>query len=201
MVDAHYRFLYVNIGAQGSANDAAVYNASSFSKDLLASNNPLNVPESRCIPGSSLVTPFVLVGDEAYPLRPHLMKPFSCRGLDASERIFNYRLSRARRVVENAFGILANRFRILLTTIQMSPTSVEKVVMALCALHNFLRSKSVDSYEADAYDHDCQHNISLCINYINHVSRTSGSNYNSASKNIRDILATYFVNEGQVHWQ
>ena len=44
------------------------------------------------------------------------MKPFSLRGLTKEERIFNYSLSRDRRIVENAFGIMSNRFQCLLTT-------------------------------------------------------------------------------------
>ena len=43
------------------------------------------------------------------------MKPFSRRNMTNEERIFNYRLSQVRRTVENAFGILANRFAALLT--------------------------------------------------------------------------------------
>lgn len=206
VVDAHYRFKYVNIGTQGSANDAAVYNASGFSKALLDGDNPLNIPQPRFIPGTTdVVTPFMLVGDEAYPLRQNLMKPFSSRGLSASERIFNYRLSRARRVVENAFGIMANRFRILLTTIQMSPSTVEDVILAICVLHNLLRCKSIRVQEATSDDENTKepvgHVATAHIHSVSHTSRETGLNYNTVSKRIRDDLSKYFVTEGQVSWQ
>lgn len=41
--------------------------------------------------------------------------------------------------MENVFGILAARFRIFHTEINMKPGNIEKVVLACCALHNFLR--------------------------------------------------------------
>ena len=56
-------------------------------------------------------------------------------------RIFNYRLSRARRVIENAFGILSNRFRVFFTKIALEPAKVTKIVLATCALHNMLREE------------------------------------------------------------
>jgi len=104
VVDARYRFLFVVVGAQGSANDASVYSASSFANALENPAHPLAIPPARFIPGTLVETPMLFVVDDAYPLKPFLMKPFSDRGLTASERIYNYRLSRARRVVENAFS-------------------------------------------------------------------------------------------------
>ena len=67
------------------------------------------------------------------------MKPFSRRNLPEAERIFNYRLSRGRRVVENAFGILSNRFRCLLTTMQQTPKVVESIGLACRCFHNLMR--------------------------------------------------------------
>jgi hypothetical protein len=45
-------------------------------------------------------------------------------------------------VVENAFGIMANRFRVLLTPIATNIQIVDDIVLTCCVLHNFLRRKS-----------------------------------------------------------
>ena len=84
---------------------------------------------------------FFMIGDDAFALRTWMMKPFPSRSLSIPQRVFNYRLSRARRVSENAFGILAHRFRCLLTTMHQHPKRVQKIVMACCVLHNPLTIK------------------------------------------------------------
>ncbi|KAL4084671.1 hypothetical protein QTP88_027598 [Uroleucon formosanum] len=84
--------------------------------------------------------------DEAFALKDNFMKPFPKRNLTREERVFNYRLSRARRIVENTFGILVSRFRLLLTTINLSPEKVQRIVLACRYLHNFLRRKIKDQY-------------------------------------------------------
>lgn len=198
VVDAHYNFLFVAVGAQGSANDAAVFNASSFAKSLEHVNNPLAIPPWRELPGTDVAIPMVFVADDGYPLRQYLMKPFSCRGVTPSERIYNYRLSRARRVVENAFGILVNRFRILRGNMQLQPEQVSHVVLACCALHNFLRKK--DSPAAKTVRNNQPQETNL-VHIVEHTPRLTGANYNASAKEIRDKLAAYFVGEGQVNWQ
>lgn len=64
------------------------------------------------LPGTHTEAPYVMVGDEAFPLRIYLMRPYPGQALDISRRIFNYRLSRARRVVENTWHFVKKKFRI-----------------------------------------------------------------------------------------
>lgn len=70
-----------------------------------------------------------------------MQKPYSHRALSQEERIFNYRLSRARRVVENAFGILANRFQVLMSTMQHHPATVRLIATCCLVLHNLMRTR------------------------------------------------------------
>ena len=68
----------------------------------------------------------------------NMMRPYPGKFLPENQQIYNYRLSRARRVVENAFGIAASRFRILRGEIIAKPVKVERITMAVVALHIFL---------------------------------------------------------------
>ncbi|XP_066978943.1 uncharacterized protein [Macrobrachium rosenbergii] len=104
LVDASYKFLYVNIGANGRASDGGVWDRCSLKEAI--DSEVLNIPSSCCLPFTDKQSPYVIVGDEAFPIKPYLMKPFPGRELNKVKTIFNYRLSRARRTSENAFGII-----------------------------------------------------------------------------------------------
>lgn len=66
----------------------------------------MNLPDLCQLPNDDgNMFPYMFVGDEGFPLRTYLMRPYSGRSLDSDKkRIYNYRLSRARRVIENCFG-------------------------------------------------------------------------------------------------
>jgi hypothetical protein len=102
-------------------------------------NKKLNLPSPRKLPQSNRVAPFVFVADAAFAQHENLMKPYPQLGLTTAEEIYNARVSRARNVVEDTFGILTSRFEIFQRPIHLVPEKCTTVVMAACYLHNFLR--------------------------------------------------------------
>jgi len=106
--DARYRFIAIDVGAYGKQSDGGIFHHSSLYQVLSSSN--FNMPNARKLSLSDVELPFVILGDEAYPLLSYLMRPFLRRQFTESQRLFNYRLSRGRRVVESAFGILAAKW-------------------------------------------------------------------------------------------
>ncbi|KAJ8932070.1 hypothetical protein NQ314_014972 [Rhamnusium bicolor] len=104
----------------GRISDGGVYRVSDLSKAV--ENNTLNFPEDKPLPFREKPIPHVIVADAAFGLSSNILKPYPFKGMTREERIFNYRLSRARRIVENTFGILANRFRVLLNVIPLKPS-------------------------------------------------------------------------------
>ena len=107
LVDAKYKFLYVDVGANGSCSDGGVFKDTDLYKKL--DRGTAGLPPRSPLPDDDTPLPHSLIGDDAFGLRSWLLKPYPHRCMTNKERIFNYRLSRARRVVENAFGILVHR--------------------------------------------------------------------------------------------
>ena len=107
MVDANLEFRYVEIGEPGRSSDGTIFNESNLLQGL--NDNKLNIPKDEVLEGDSVTTPYFILSDAAFALRTWMQKPYPGSHLQRDERIYNYRLSRARLVVECAFGILASR--------------------------------------------------------------------------------------------
>ncbi|CAB4035885.1 Hypothetical predicted protein [Paramuricea clavata] len=137
--DAHYKFTLVDIGDSGSNSDGAVF-ANSRMGDAFAKMQ-LHIPDAESLPGSGTMYLYVLVGDDAFQLKQKLMKPYPREVLGIRERVFNYRLSRARRIIENTFGIVAARFRVFRRPIHARVEMVVNITKATVALHNYLMSE------------------------------------------------------------
>lgn len=197
LVDATYKFIFIDIGRNGRMNDSAVFRDSELAQHL--NNGSLNLPEPSSLPGDTTnqSIPFVIVADDAFPLSNNLMKPYPERGLTHCQKIFNYRLSRARRIVENAFGMLANRFRILLSTIAFSVDKVELITLICCILHNFILSQRpfLDNIVTNYPEIDSQCHLT------NLTRQQGGNNPTRSAKAIRDHFMNYFNTTGSVSWQ
>jgi len=205
IVNSNYEFLMVDVGTNGRVSDGGVFANTIFCKKL--KQNQLSLPKADNLPLSDINAPYVFVADDAFPLMENVIKPFSIRNLSKEETIYNYRVSRARRIVENVFGILTSRFRIFLSQINLDPDKVSILVMACCYLHNFLRRKKVESYFQGGLDienvntgevisADWRSDSSLLA-----LEVPQGRNSTVAAKEVRLKFCSYFNNAGAVPWQ
>lgn len=208
LVDADYKFLYVDVGAEGRSSDSTLWKYSDFHKDLLNEDNPLGVPKPAPFPGFQKDLSYFFVGDDAFELSENLMKPYPTQRLTLKQRIFNYRLSRARRVVENAFGILATRFRIFRREIEMEPENATTVVMACIALHNFLRTEAPAAYmpreatDWEGRDYTQHKGIWRGERAMPGGEPTRARNRSEKVKDMRNDIATWCVmKEGEMKYQ
>lgn len=210
LVDAKYNFIYVDVGAKGRESDGGVFNRCALQKAI--EDERLQLPQPKPLPGRQEPVPYVIVADDAFALKPYLMKPYKFRNQSTQERIFNYRLSRFRRVSENVFGLISARFRVVRKSIEVSPQNAETVVLAVCVLHNFLNKRKVTKY-AQAKDYDqinadgtvtegrWRQEVSEAERLVSiNVPQNEGRSCNLA-KEIREIFKKYFMKEGDVPWQ
>ena len=133
-VDCNYLFRDVVVGWPGSVHDARVFSNSAIYKQ---GNEGKLFPTglSKEINGEEIFP--VILADPAYPLLPWLMKGFPMKGvLTRKQRVFNYRLSRARMTVENTFGKWKGRFIRFIKRVDMEVKNLVIIVLASCILHN-----------------------------------------------------------------
>lgn len=206
LVDADYRFLWVELGGVGHMSDAQIYLQSDLSKDLEdgSINRPAPCPLTDD-PEDTIPVPYFIVSDDAFALKDYCLKPYSRNSMQSSEIIFNYRLSRARRVVENAFGLLAQRFRILLRTCELKPDNVREVIQCCVTLHNILLQRLPPP--ADAADMEDAEKDVTPGSWREQIIWTDqpqpqAARANNAGKRVRDILQDFFGSPaGIVPWQ
>jgi len=178
----------------------------------------VSLPDPSPFPGEEIPFPYVFVGDEAFPLTNYIMRPYSRKTLTDENRIFNYRLSRARRVIENTFGILTARWKILQKPLCMSPANCENLFRALPCLHNFIM---MGEEEKNWNDREyCSRNIidveaengtitdgewkQYYSSHFARLGRVGANRAGDTAKGMRNYLRDYFTSstgEEQAPWQ
>ena len=214
--NARYEFLLVDIGDSGRQSDGSVYNNSHLGHAI--ENNLLGIPKPEKInPDWSKLYPFVFVADDEFGLKLHMMKPYPNQNLPIEQRIFNYRLSRARRVIENTFGITTSRFRVFWRPIIATTEKVKSITKAVVALHNYLTKKRTKNNEnnynycpTSYIDRDTRLGITLGAwrkeqansAGLQQISQMGSNNYSRDAKEVRDDFRNYFCStEGSLDWQ
>ena len=93
--DANYCFTMIDLRQYGSNNDSGIL-ASSVMGEMF-DNGEMNLPApSKIYQSSDQDLLYFLLGDEIFPLKDWLMRPFPGKGVTEEEKIYNYRHSRAR---------------------------------------------------------------------------------------------------------
>ena len=182
VVDHEYKFLNIFVGWPGSCHDARIFaNSEIFVKGEEGSLLPNTTQRI-----SRVDVPVVLLGDPAYPLLRWLMKPFSDLGrLTREQQRFNYCLSRARVVVECAFGRLKGRWRCLLKRNDSHLSFVPTIVTTCCVLHNLCE------VHGDGFDDDWMCAEEVASHSTHSSSTTIGTN--TTAENIRHVLCQHFI--------
>ena len=186
--------MYADVGSNGRVNDSGIWNKCALLQGIL--NGTVELPADGMLQNGENV-PYFFLGDDAFALKEFLMKPFPQQGLNEERRIYNYRHTRARRISENLFGILVNRWRIFFSIINLEPEYVEDCILTALTLHNML-IKSTNS--ANVYG---LHSFVDTILEDGKIAEGEwrGHNVSLNAKAIREIFMDYFVNDGAVDWQ
>ena len=205
--DAKYRFLWVDIGSYGRDNDTAVFSRSDISEMMHTGDAKL--PAAERVDGYFL--PYYLVGDEIFPLRQWLMKPYPGKQLDITQQIFNYCLSRSRRSIENTFGIMSSKFRTFRSPIIANLDLIDLIVQACVVLHNYLlltdNARYVPTGFIDSYDNtgalvEGSWRNEATPEGLVPICRQGNRNASNVAKATRDMLKDYVNSEaGSVSWQ
>ncbi|XP_042892735.1 protein ALP1-like [Penaeus japonicus] len=205
LVDANYNFLYVDIGAKGRACDAGVWDNCTLRECI--DRQQLQIPPSEKLPYTDTKAPYVIVGDDVFPFKTYLMKPYPGRNITKEQTIFNYRLSRARRVSENASGILASKFRVLIQPIASRPENIKDIIFATVVLHNFLRVKSGKPVRPEMLLWEDRGNgvliqgewqeLPIMMENLQPIAR----GHSNDAKIVRDTFKEFFLTRGAVPWQ
>ena len=132
--------------------------------------------------------------------------------LPERERIYNYRHSRSRLPIENAFGIVVARWRIFQKPIIASIHNVRNYVMACLCLHNYLRLTEnslycpkgfvdVRSRSGDIKEGDWRKLIGGNDGLLAPLKKAKGGHKKETAKSVRENLKDYFNNVDALSWQ
>lgn len=155
----------------------------------------MEFPDDNYLPNSSIYFPYFLVGDEAFPLRRNLLRPYGGRHLSPDKEIFNRKLTSARRTIENTFGIMVSKFRIYHTPIVAHPEVAKSIVKSTIVLHNFIRKTRTASFEDELLmSVNDSGSTTNSLGNLNDISSLGSNRSTNDAISCRNILKDYLNN-------
>lgn len=119
--------------------------------------------------------------------------------MEHSHQIYNYRHSRARRVIENTFGILIQTWQVFTAEINANLDLVDKIILAATCLHNYrlIKNENLKPHQ-NKY---VPQNVTRVDCDLDQISTQQASHTLATAVGIRRELTDFFVSEGDVPWQ
>ena len=217
--DAKCKFTFIDVGQYGSKNDSAVLKNSELGKRF--ESHSLNIPSEETVDeqyftdGESFVFPYYMVGNDIFQLKDYLMRPYpgtKSGKLPIDQAVFNYRLSSARLVIENCFGVLVSRWRVFRKPIRAETENVTGYILPGIVLHNYLQQTENTTYCPRGFVDSEANGEFLPGEWRSIVrddagcfmpfGRYQGSRYENNAIKMRDHLKDYVNSEeGSLSWQ
>ncbi|KAJ8869267.1 hypothetical protein PR048_030839 [Dryococelus australis] len=134
--------------------------------------------------------PYVIIGDEGSGRSQFVLRPYGGRFLTVEKKVFNYRLTRARRYVECCFGIFSDKWIKFHRALSVEPYLTESIIKSCCHLDNFVRERDGVKFED-----------TLTARGFAEGMPVDNSNTDNNARCTRAIVTDYFLNEGALEWQ
>lgn len=200
--DADGLFTMVESGFAGRNSDGGIFRASAMKYWI--THDGLDIPSPARLPNdeNDCHFPFYFAADEAFPLSPYIMRPYSKRVLDNVKRVFNYRLSRGRKTIECAFGMASEKFQVLNSPIRCrDEQNINYIVKCVCVLHNYVRKREGVQYQGKQLTENVSGDYITSCN-VAPLPNVPLVNAQSTGNAIRNYLANYFVTPlASLPWQ
>lgn len=169
-------------------------------------NEQLQLPAPAALPNSNLMCSHFVICDGGFPIKKYMMKPYMRNeNITVPQRIFNFRHSHARRIIENAFRLLRRRWLVNEKALDWNLLTSEYIIQSCICLHNMIITMELDDQGNEFANRryrvrdDCVHDENVDFNnldpVLHHFPEMQGIF-------IRERLSQHFVSPaGSVPWQ
>lgn len=172
LVDGKGRFIWASCGQPGNCHDSTLLQSTELWDKLF------DICHLKTEVIGGVTVPSLVLADGAFPFRTYVMKRYSQAVPTQEQKLFNRKHGNSRVIVENAFGLLKGRFRVLSRKCESSPENVKYKCLASVILHNFLLDRG-DLVETDNLVEQ---------NEVDIIRRNNNAQDNAAASRVRDLI-------------